>query len=141
MQGGDGETRAGIEAGGIEGDDERCTVCGATDRLRVHHIDGSRQNTRAENLVRMCTDCHRNVDTESNGTETWHDHDVALPDEMSRVVGREFVRLVCECRRDLGWRPDRTRHYYPLVVADGIFAATRMDAKSFESRLVELGLR
>ncbi|KTG09026.1 hypothetical protein AUR64_14585 [Haloprofundus marisrubri] len=116
-------------------------MCGADDELRVHHLDGRRENTEAENLVWMCRDCDQNVNTESEESTTWNNHAVVLPDEISAKIDREFIRLVCVCRRDLGWRPDKTRHYYPLVAVDGVFAVGRMTAEAFEERLVELGLR
>ncbi|WP_224267999.1 HNH endonuclease signature motif containing protein [Haloprofundus salinisoli] len=140
MQGADTGAKAtpGI---GVEVGDERCTVCGADDGLRVHHIDGSRENTRAENLVWMCGACRRRVGDDSTRDDARNDHEFLLPEELTSMVDREFVRLVCECRRDRGWRPDRARHYDPLVVADGVFAVGRMDAEAFEERLSELELR
>ena len=141
MQNGDQGATARDGTGQSREDVQRCTVCGTEDELRVHHLDGRRENTQTENLVWMCRDCDKNVNTESEESATWNDHNVGLPDEISAKIEREFVRLVCVCRRDLGWRPDKTRHYYPLVAVDGVFAIARMSAETFEERLVALGLR
>jgi deoxycytidylate deaminase len=37
---------------------ERCAVCGAKDRLQVHHLDVDVYNDHDENLVTLCTPCH-----------------------------------------------------------------------------------
>jgi 5-methylcytosine-specific restriction endonuclease McrA len=39
-----------------------CQVCGATERLEVHHRNGVRGDDRLGNLVTLCADCHRVAD-------------------------------------------------------------------------------
>jgi 5-methylcytosine-specific restriction endonuclease McrA len=38
----------------IERDDGRCVVCGVTERLEVHHIDGNPKNDDPSNLETRC---------------------------------------------------------------------------------------
>ena len=38
-----------------------CAVCGADSGLEVHHVDGDRTNNAVENLLPLCTKCHRRV--------------------------------------------------------------------------------
>ena len=41
--------------------DEICVICGTTDNVIAHHINGDRGDDRLENLVPMCQSCHRKV--------------------------------------------------------------------------------
>lgn len=88
---------------------------------------------------------------ESDGTrrtrnvkEAWEPTYIYLPDdEPAKIHSRlhnEFDRLSYECSRDLGWKPKKNRHYYPVVALDGVEAIEEMDGESFYGRIVELGL-
>lgn len=39
---------------------QACKLCGAQDRLHVHHIDGDHKNNVVKNLVWLCSSCHNN---------------------------------------------------------------------------------
>lgn len=41
--------------------DEECEVCGATENIHIHHIDGDDENNDIENLIPLCGSCHRKV--------------------------------------------------------------------------------
>lgn len=43
------------------GAEYKCAVCGATERLNVHHRDGDHKNNDVRNLVLLCYSCHNNV--------------------------------------------------------------------------------
>lgn len=53
-----------------------CSICGVEpgrNGIDVHHINGDRSDNRMENLLPLCTDCHKNVHTASyDGLETQH---------------------------------------------------------------------
>jgi len=38
-----------------------CNICGASEDLAVHHINADRRDNRLENLVPLCSSCHRDV--------------------------------------------------------------------------------
>jgi 6-pyruvoyltetrahydropterin/6-carboxytetrahydropterin synthase len=38
-----------------------CILCGSTENIRVHHIDGNRENNTEENLGVVCESCHRKI--------------------------------------------------------------------------------
>ena len=40
---------------------EKCEICGYTEVLDVHHIDGNRNNNDKDNLIVMCPNCHAKV--------------------------------------------------------------------------------
>ncbi len=134
------EERGGVQEIDPAVSDEQCTVCGTTEQIRVHYIDGIEANTEAENCVPMCEVCHQRICTDSRDSETWMQYDVAVPDAIGGAADREFIRLVCECNQTFGWRPDKHRHYLPLVVVDGVSGVEAMDADAFFKRLDELGL-
>lgn len=79
-----------------------------------------------------------------NVKEAWKSTYIYLPDdEPVKIHSRlhnEFDRLSYECSRDLGWKPKKNRHYYPVVTLDGVEAIEEMDGESFYERVVELGL-
>jgi 5-methylcytosine-specific restriction endonuclease McrA len=43
-------------------DSGRCTECGSTEFLHVHHVDGDPTDDRMSNLRTLCEDCHRAVE-------------------------------------------------------------------------------
>lgn len=50
----------------LERDDYKCTECGSTNKLIVHHKDGNGRgskikNNELDNLVTLCRSCHVNV--------------------------------------------------------------------------------
>jgi len=48
----------------------RCELCGERANI-VHHIDGSKDNHSLNNLIALCSSCHRAIHAEDNGTENW----------------------------------------------------------------------
>ena len=43
--------------------ENKCEVCGCTESLELHHINGNHQDNRLENLQILCANCHRKTDT------------------------------------------------------------------------------
>lgn len=39
--------------------ENKCEVCGCTESLELHHINGNHQDNRLENLQILCANCHR----------------------------------------------------------------------------------
>lgn len=49
----------------LDRDNYRCRICKNDDReLEVHHIDYDRKRNNDDNLVTLCTTCHRGVHME-----------------------------------------------------------------------------
>jgi hypothetical protein len=40
---------------------KRCALCGNTDHLEVHHVDGNHANNAAGNLTCLCRECHKAI--------------------------------------------------------------------------------
>ena len=38
-----------------------CEICEAESRLEIHHIDGNRRNNEDENLIAICSSCHKKI--------------------------------------------------------------------------------
>lgn len=51
-------------------DGGKCCICGATNRLAVHHIDGyfedKPENNKANKLILVCNSCHRKIHGKKN---------------------------------------------------------------------------
>jgi len=47
---------------------EYCHVCESTNDIRVHHIDGDRENNEIANLIPLCRTCHAKVHTKTDQT-------------------------------------------------------------------------
>ena len=56
-----------------------CEVCGATDQIVVHHLDGDRANNALENLIPVCRQHHAKIHYGMDGVE---DYTEQLPDEL-----------------------------------------------------------
>ncbi len=42
----------------LERDNHKCTKCGGSNNLLIHHIDGDDNRNRENNLVTLCHSCH-----------------------------------------------------------------------------------
>lgn len=62
----------------IEKHGECCQVCGGTENVVVHHIDGDRSNNSIDNLVPLCSNHHDDVHA---GYDT-------VPEEWIRALGK-----------------------------------------------------
>lgn len=66
----------------------KCSECGATENIEVHHVDGDRWNNRLENLIPLCYDCHQAVHNGAAGYEHLseqienHPHGGAVSEKM-----------------------------------------------------------
>lgn len=43
----------------LKRDGYKCSDCGSTKNLEIHHIDGDRSNNNSDNAKTVCQDCHR----------------------------------------------------------------------------------
>ncbi|MFC4360421.1 hypothetical protein ACFO0N_20945 [Halobium salinum] len=115
---------------GDEDDADAERADGSDDGENAEHDEHGEDDQRGERSRNV-----RNVKEEWNGTYVY------LPDDIDGPLDAEFDRLVYECGRDLDWKPKKNRHYYPVVVADGIETVSEMDPEAFAARLEELNLR
>lgn len=94
--------------------EERCDICGDTESIHVHHIDGDRSNDSIENLAPLCNSCHSSVHMGAKGFEEWTQKlkakrdrkrtvTLTLSQDLSRQV--EVVRQTCSAESD----PDAVR--------------------------------
>jgi len=42
------------------GKEQKCTICGTTEQLHAHHLNGNHKDNRIENLSWLCARCHNN---------------------------------------------------------------------------------
>ena len=52
-----GKLRARLIKEGLK--ESKCEICGCTESLELHHINGNHQDNRLENLQILCANCHR----------------------------------------------------------------------------------
>ena len=55
-----GKLRARLIKEGLK--ESKCEICGCTESLELHHINGNHQDNRLENLQILCANCHRKTD-------------------------------------------------------------------------------
>jgi hypothetical protein len=72
----------------------QCEICGTTEQIVVHHLDGDRTNNTLENLIPVCRKHHAQIHYGVGGLEEYTDK---LPDEFvhrkSSTSGRKTVTL------------------------------------------------
>jgi predicted restriction endonuclease len=69
---------------------EECHVCGVSECIEVHHLDGDRSNNDIENLVPLCETHHQAV---HNGESEVSELAEQLPDETREVKTKVSVSL------------------------------------------------
>ena len=50
---------------------EECIVCGDTNEILVHHVDGNRTNNEIENLIPVCDRHHRDIHAGRPNVSEW----------------------------------------------------------------------
>jgi hypothetical protein len=65
-----------------------CARCGAVEKIAVHHIDGDKQNNRPDNLVPLCSGCHRKVHAAVRPTaeQLWQALLTVWPEGRSKIA-------------------------------------------------------
>jgi len=64
---------------------EECEICGATENVVVHHIDGDRSNNSLDNLAPVCQEHHAKIHFAHDGVEEYTEK---LPEELIRRPDR-----------------------------------------------------
>lgn len=73
-----------------------------------------------------------------NIKEAWTNHSVYLPDELTSELGRRYKYLDLQLDEEFGKSIQKTRHYYPLIVALGLERLEGLETKEVKERLDEL---
>ncbi len=73
----------------LERDASRCTICGGTTALHIHHIDQDKTNDDPCNLLTLCEICHARVHTRLQNTEESRRVLQALHGAQPRTAGTE----------------------------------------------------
>ncbi len=60
----------------LEEKSEECVLCGSSENIEVHHIDGDRSNDDIENLIPLCQSHHAQIHNGSSGSS----YDGELPE-------------------------------------------------------------
>ena len=63
----------------------KCSSCGATDNLELHHIDNNRLNNSLDNIKLVCKECHKNIHSKNMGNHFL----MSVPDAMFEALERE----------------------------------------------------
>ncbi|MBX0297924.1 hypothetical protein [Haloarcula nitratireducens] len=72
-----------------------------------------------------------------NYKQAWDSKLIHLPDELMQPVDKEFDRMQYEC----DWQVKKERHYYPVVISEGISAVENMSGDEFTKTVENLSLR
>lgn len=92
---------------------EECDLCGATERIVAHHIDGNRANNRIENLLPVCRSCHINIHRNDNPTGRVGE----LQERIQDDIGPATIQISDETHERLKERKRVERETFNSVVA------------------------
>lgn len=112
-----------------------CTICGSTESVIAHHIDGDRSNNSIENLEPICRSCHGKIHTGADGYEEWFENleesariydgsavsdrdnlNMYLPPDLVDEMQIRFDELNARHRREHGEPMEKNRDYYTAIV-------------------------
>jgi hypothetical protein len=128
-------------------------LCGATDSVIAHHIDGDRSHNTLDNLMPVCRSCHGQIHAGSDGFKDWYQKLAeharhprgSIKDERQGIrmflpegLHQEFNIVATELdvwrRRRNGQRVEKIRHFEPLMISLGLEAIEDMDDNELEKR-------
>jgi predicted Zn-ribbon and HTH transcriptional regulator len=84
-----------------------CVVCGATDNIHVHHIDGDQSNNSAENRVKLCSRHHRRV---HGNSQLSHLKDEKVLELKKKLPETEPLEVQCK-RCSYSWESETVNEY------------------------------
>jgi len=64
---------------------ERCKICESVRNVRVHHIDGNRENNALGNLLVVCSQCHAEIHSPGRSGNPYDRYKNHLP--QSKIYG------------------------------------------------------
>ena len=88
---------------------QKCAVCGDSDEIEVHHIDGDRSNNSISNLEPLCASCHADV---HNGGIEGYDYAEKLQTPNKELMTSVSTRLnnsTIEYLKDVAEEENKTR--------------------------------
>lgn len=115
---------------------EECEICGTTEDIIVHHVDGDRENNDIDNLVPVCKSCHGKIHTGADGYEEWFEQladsariydgssvvrdqknvNMYLPDDLVSDMRLRYSELELEWRREHDDDLPKNEVFYPAVI-------------------------
>lgn len=86
----------------------KCEICGYTENLELHHINGNHFDNRLENLQVLCPNCHAKTDN-FRGRNI---HKNSTPENLSKKYARSHYCTCKNCGKEFySDRIDRTRKF------------------------------
>lgn len=88
----------------------------------------------------------KNNEPEENGEsgsevtikDAWTNHSVYLDDELADTLSSQYKKLDWQLDDEYDLSIQKTRHYYPLVVALGLERVAELDSKEIKERIDDL---
>lgn len=128
---------------------EECEICGTTEEIVVHHVDGDRENNAIDNLVPVCKSCHGKIHTGAEGYEEWFEQlaesariydstptvrertnvNMYLPEKVVNDMKMRHSELDVKWRRKFGQELPKNEVFYPAVIR------AALEGKTIEEQL------
>lgn len=87
---------------------EECEVCGYTENLELHHINGDHYDNRLENLQILCPNCH----AKTSNYRGRNSNKNTTPENLSRKQSRNHWCICKNCNKEFySDRIDKTRKF------------------------------
>ena len=100
------DLRSRLVAAGLKKDE--CEVCGYTENLELHHINGNHYDNRLENLQILCPNCHAKTDNFRGRNSTKN----STPENLSKKYSKSHYCICKNCGKEFySDRTDKVRKF------------------------------
>ena len=93
------DLRSRLVAAGLKKDE--CEVCGYTENLELHHINGNHYDNRLENLQILCPNCHAKTDNFRGRNSTKN----STPENLSKKYSKSHYCICKNCGKEFYFAP------------------------------------
>lgn len=75
----------------IKRDEYKCSNCGSTITLQVHHINGDTKNNNPGNLITLCAKCHLRIESEIFARKNYEEQEKIRQKNKTKTINSSEI--------------------------------------------------